>query len=60
MRAVQLLTDEPLSELRGRAQEAYQSEGVRHNGEGLTAGEYLELRGRAREEVGLSGEVNQE
>ena len=51
--------DERLSALRERAQEAYQAEGVREGDDGLTAGEYLELRGRAREEVGLSREVNE-
>jgi len=46
-------SDERIAELRERAEQASQAEGVRHNGEGLTGGEYLTLRDRAREFVGL-------
>lgn len=52
--------DARLSTLRERAQGAYRAEGVRHDGEGLTVGEHLSLRDRAREQVGLPREVNKE
>jgi len=51
-------SDECIAELRERAEQASQAEGVRHNGEGLTGGEYLDYRERAREFAGLEPSPN--
>jgi len=51
--AVHPPVEQRIAELRERAENAYQAEGVRHNGEGLIGGEYLWYRDRARDLVGL-------
>ena len=49
-----------LSELRQRAEKASEKDGIQHNGEGDTVGEYLDKKERARDWVGLPSTVDDE